>query len=332
MLDVQGYWVVSPNLISFVGKNSINNHSTPCLWDSWALKSLASLKKRPWNPEMFGTSPVPRDWEPIDIPQLQRPPRGGYSAPCGRIWLNIHHLWRRNGYLLLFCKKRKFLWSNSAEFAHECLYYLHNHHLRNLLSYCVSKISVHVHLCMWPIISAGLHSISMDSPLPLCAPHCRQWDDARCLQMANAYPTSFIVILATKIPNKQKISVAKTTDLLTNHIWRKHCILISFQLHPLPRSAPTLQPALASCSFFPGLVIHLGLCGTLFQSIDATSLSAKELRNTLLRCCFFDVRNQRVRAAHKRWRFKSCKKGTVHLKGTAKNTKTLVFAIPLYWQ
>lgn len=40
----QGSWVVSPNLISFVGKNSINNHSTPCLWDSWALKSLASLR------------------------------------------------------------------------------------------------------------------------------------------------------------------------------------------------------------------------------------------------------------------------------------------------
>lgn len=153
-----------------------------------------------------------------------------------------------------------------------------------------------------------------------------------CEVLTNAYPTSFIVILATKIPNKQKISVAKTTDLLTNHIWRKNCILISFQLHPLLRSAPTLQPALASCFFFPGLVIHLGLCGTLFQSIDATSLSAKELRNTLLRCCFCEVRNQRLRAAHKRWRFKSCKKGTVHLKGTAKNTKTLVFAVPLYWQ
>ena len=63
-----------------------------------------------------------------------------------------------------------------------------------------------------------------------------QWDDARCYN-GKCIPTTFIVILVTKIPNKHKISVARTTDLLTNHIWRKNCILISFQLHPLLRSA-----------------------------------------------------------------------------------------------
>lgn len=263
----------------------------------------------------------------MDIPKLQRPP-SGWQCLRGRIWLNIHRVWRRNGYLLLFCKKR-FLCSL-------CRICMNAYTIYTIIILESSQLLCFQNKC--PCSSLYVANHQGRAPyhfhgftFPLCVKNCLQWDDARCYN-GKCIPTTFIVILATKIPNKHKISVAKTTDLLTNHIWRKNCILISFQLHPLPRSAPTLQPALESCSFFPGLVIHLGLCGTLFQSIDATSLSAKELRNTLLRCCFFDVGNHRLRAAHKRWRFKSCKKGTVHLKGTAKSAKTLVFAIPLYWQ
>ena len=164
---------------------------------------------------------------------------------------------------------------------------------QNLLSYSVSKINVHVHL-WWPIISAGPHSISMDSPLLLCCYMFtkRSHRKATFKTAGQCIPTTFIVILATKISNKHKNFRCK------NH-WSLDQSQLKKKLHPnlipITSTCPDRLGVLFQLSnaptsfgerffFFSGLVIHLGLCGTLFQSIDATSLSAKELRNTLLRC------------------------------------------------